>query len=335
MFKDLFLRNLEADDYQENFLVAAVVAILAIRVYLKLAGYPQIGGGGLHIAHMLWGGLLMLLALMLLISFLSRNAVNMAAILGGLGFGTFIDELGKFLTRDNNYFFQPTFALIYIIFVVLFLFSRFLPKYKKISKKEYLVNALDMIKEAVVNDLDIEEEKKAIAYLKKSDPDDPIVRSLIALMAEIESTPKDKPGIIGRVRQYLRREYGRLTTWQPVMKLVTTVLVIQMLVTMGFSGYVFTMHPAIAFHEWGEMISALGASVFVLAGVWYMRISKYRTYRYFRISILITIFLTEFFAFYETPLLAICGLLLNVFFLAIVNYVIQLEKTHPLEKKSA
>src|SRR5438105_3470241 len=28
-----------------------------------LSGYPQVGGHGLHIAHMLWGGLLMVLAI--------------------------------------------------------------------------------------------------------------------------------------------------------------------------------------------------------------------------------------------------------------------------------
>jgi len=49
-----FIRNLDADVHLEIFLVAAVAAILGIRLYLKLAGYPQLGGGSLHIAHMLW-----------------------------------------------------------------------------------------------------------------------------------------------------------------------------------------------------------------------------------------------------------------------------------------
>ncbi len=37
---------------------------------------PELGGHGLHIAHLLWGGF-------------------------------FIDELGKFITQDNDYFFKP------------------------------------------------------------------------------------------------------------------------------------------------------------------------------------------------------------------------------------
>jgi hypothetical protein len=37
----------------DRLLVSAVVTILATRIYLELTGYPQIGGEGLQIAHML------------------------------------------------------------------------------------------------------------------------------------------------------------------------------------------------------------------------------------------------------------------------------------------
>ncbi|MCW5980017.1 MAG: hypothetical protein KIT09_18185 [Bryobacteraceae bacterium] len=32
--------------------MSAVAAILSIRLFLELTGYPKLGGGGLHIAHM-------------------------------------------------------------------------------------------------------------------------------------------------------------------------------------------------------------------------------------------------------------------------------------------
>ena len=38
----------------DSFVVAAVVSFLGIRAFLTLTGFPSIGGGGLHIAHMLW-----------------------------------------------------------------------------------------------------------------------------------------------------------------------------------------------------------------------------------------------------------------------------------------
>src|SRR5438445_9761467 len=100
VFKDFFIRNLEADSYRENFLVSAVVSLFVIRIFLRFTHYPHLGGGAFHIAHMLWGGFFMLVAMIIMFSFLSKTAFNLASILGGIGFGTFIDELGKFITSD-------------------------------------------------------------------------------------------------------------------------------------------------------------------------------------------------------------------------------------------
>src|SRR5437868_14042294 len=102
------VREIDAGSYFELFLVSAVASVILIRMYLELAGFPQIGRGGVHIAHMLWGGLFMLIAQVLLLGFLGKHIKRLAAVLGGIGFGTFIDELGKFVTSDNDYFYRPT-----------------------------------------------------------------------------------------------------------------------------------------------------------------------------------------------------------------------------------
>ena len=115
---------MEAGDHIEVFLVSAVAAILAIRGYLRLTGYPQLGDDDIHIAHMLWGGLLMVASILILLIFLSKTAEKFATVIGGLGFGTFIDEVGKFVTQDNNYFFKPAVAIIYTIFILVFLSVR-------------------------------------------------------------------------------------------------------------------------------------------------------------------------------------------------------------------
>ena len=111
-------RDIDGGRWLESFLVSAVVSILGIRFYLEATGYPQIGGHGLHIAHMLWGGLFMVVAIVVLLAFVGKRIQQFGAVVGGIGFGMFIDELGKFITSDNNYFYEPTFALIYVIFIV-------------------------------------------------------------------------------------------------------------------------------------------------------------------------------------------------------------------------
>src|SRR5437879_12590634 len=91
----------------------------------------------------------MLAALVLLLAVLGKRTKRWAAALGGLGFGLFVDELGKFVTEDNNYFFQPAIALIYVLFIVLFLAFKAIER-RSLSEDELLVNAADMLREVIL-----------------------------------------------------------------------------------------------------------------------------------------------------------------------------------------
>src|SRR5262249_45913682 len=141
------LRSVALVPLYETFLVSAVVSLLAVRAGLALSGFPQVGGGGLHIAHMLWGGLLMLLSLLLLFGFVGRAVQYTAATVSGIGFGTFIDEIGKFVTSDNDYFFRPAVALIYAVFVLLSLLARALEARRPFTDRELLANAFDLARQ--------------------------------------------------------------------------------------------------------------------------------------------------------------------------------------------
>ena len=114
------IRNVDAGDLIEMMLVVAVTTIVIIRIILELSGYPKLGGSGLHIAHVLYGGLMMIAALILVFALLNMSAQWAAAFVGGVGFGFFIDEVGKFISNDVNYFFEPAFAVMYVVFIILF-----------------------------------------------------------------------------------------------------------------------------------------------------------------------------------------------------------------------
>src|SRR5215212_11616816 len=171
-------RNADFVELQETFLVSAVATILVIRTQLWLTNYPQLGGGGLHIAHLLWGGLFMLLAIGLLLTFLGRRVRRVAAIVGGVGFGFFIDELGKFITEDNNYFYRPAAALIYLIFIGLFVITRSMQRRERLGPRDDLANAVDLLGDAARDDLDRDGRREALALLRRADPADPLVAPL-------------------------------------------------------------------------------------------------------------------------------------------------------------
>ncbi len=99
-------------------LVAFAASVIITRLYLQLTGYPQIGGGNIHIAHLLWGGLLLYIAALLPLIFVSSRALSWSAVLSGVGMGLFIDEVGKFITSNNDYFYPPAAPIIYAVFLL-------------------------------------------------------------------------------------------------------------------------------------------------------------------------------------------------------------------------
>lgn len=218
------MRNLDADEFFENFLISAVAAILSIRVFLHLSGYPRVGGESLHIAHMLWGGLLMLVALLLLLGYLGKPYKSAASVIGGVGWGTFIDELGKFLTHDNDYFFEPTFALIYVSFVVMYVAWERLHS-RKLTRQDALANALELMLEAVRKDLDAAERRRALQLLDGCDPDDPVVRSVRRGLAQVELVTPGRPGLMYRTRHFARGLYEWLVNQRWFATLLVAFLV--------------------------------------------------------------------------------------------------------------
>jgi hypothetical protein len=205
----------------ESFIVAAVAAILTIRGLLAAFGYPSIGGRHLHIAHMLWGGLLMVVALLLTLGFVGRGVRHIAAGVGGIGFGTFIDELGKFVTRNNDYFYAPTVALIYALFVLLYIGVRALQR-GRLTSTEALANALDLAQEAVRHDLDSDEKKRALELLARSDPSNPVVAPLTTALTAIAAIPPTRQGPLTLLRSRARSVYRWLVQrwWFPLVVVV-------------------------------------------------------------------------------------------------------------------
>jgi len=325
--KKLFIQNLDGFILRENFLISSIVTIFIIRIFLKLTNYPEITGGvGLHIAHLLWGGFFMALSLLLLLSFVGRGIMGASAILGGIGFGAFIDELGKFITQDNNYFFQPTVAIVYVIFILIYSISKSLEKSSVISPKEYLVNALGMVTEAVMNDLDDEEKKRALVYLKKSDQKDPLVKSLKAFFVEIQSIPVPPPSLFNRLRHSVLSIYIQVTRSKLLGKLVVAILLVQSVLSIFSLGTIYYTKQSLSFIQAGELGSSILSGVIVIIGFIVMQRSREKGFRLFKIAVLISLLITQFFIFYSEQFRALFWLGLNIILLTVIDYSLDQEE---------
>jgi hypothetical protein len=125
----------------EAFVIIAIATILLTRGYLRLTGYPQIGGGNLHFAHALWGGALMMLALVTGWMTLGFGVRMACVVMGGIGFGLFLDEVGKFVTKDNDYFYGPSAEIMYVLVVVILVGARTVRDFRPLSPRECLASA--------------------------------------------------------------------------------------------------------------------------------------------------------------------------------------------------
>jgi hypothetical protein len=171
------------------FLFSAVATVLVVRAALAITGYPQVGGGGLHIAHVLWGGLLMAVAIVGLLIVPGSRSALVAAFLGGIGFGLFIDEVGKFLTKDVDYFFKPAVAIIYATFVAFYIVVRAVIRARKLSDRRRLA----------LGQLDRHGRDRALALLDGVDATSGLSEAAAALRQALTSQRPARPGVEARL----------------------------------------------------------------------------------------------------------------------------------------
>ncbi|MFE5309163.1 hypothetical protein [Isoptericola sp. NPDC056605] len=194
-------RDTSAVRHLVTFLVVAVATVLVTRFLLAASGYPQVGGGGLHVAHVLWGGLGMALAVVVLLSWVGPAPRSLGAVLGGVGFGLFVDEIGKFVTSDNDYFYEPTAALIYAVVVVLVLLVEALHGRRSHHPAEYLAVATDRAVAGVAGGFTDAEREEARALVERG-RGEPAADEVAAL---VEAVPADAVAVPDPVRALVVR----------------------------------------------------------------------------------------------------------------------------------
>ena len=162
----------EAQTYLLLSLVAFGSTVILVRLFLQLTGYPQIASGTLHIAHLLWGGLCLFAAVLLVLIWDNPGALRIAAVLSGIGIGLFIDEVGKFITQTNDYFFPPAAPIIYGFFLVTVFLYLYVRRPDELEPGHAIVLVLEKLQDAVYGDLrkeDIKELEKNLELARLSE----------------------------------------------------------------------------------------------------------------------------------------------------------------------
>lgn len=154
-----------ADTYLLWMLLSFAASVTLTRLSLTLTGFPQLGGGTIHIAHVLWGGLFLFVAALLPLVLANRWVYTAGALLAGLGIGLFIDEVGKFITQSNDYFYPPAAPIIYAFFLLTVLLYLQVRRPPSREARVELYHVLEGLEEVLDHDLGEDEREDLEARL--------------------------------------------------------------------------------------------------------------------------------------------------------------------------
>ncbi|MCE0538611.1 hypothetical protein LWF15_24225 [Kineosporia rhizophila] len=313
------VRSEKAIVHLTTFVVAGVSTILITRAYLALTGYPQIGGDtGLHVAHVLPGGLLMMLALVLGFAYIGRGPRPVAALLGGVGFGLFIDEVGKFVTADNDYFFEPAAAIMYAVFAGLVVAAHTWRRHRPLSDQEKVANAAHVLVDGLAGRLPDSRRREVVATLDALGHvrGAPELRELLTM---VEPRPPTLPQRFERLWGTVAEAFDRVAQSRFAAPLLAVLFAFQAIGAALVAVGLWQTGDSYAVTICGVLIGTSASLVFAALGVrmWRMN-SKRCALDWFQRSALTSLLLTQVFLFAASQFAAVIGLLVDLLLLGVV-----------------
>ena len=213
------VRREGAERYLLFTLLSFAASVALTRLFLELADYPQLGGDELHIAHVLWGGLLLFAAALLPLIFANRWVYVTGSLLAGVGVGLFIDEVGKFITQTNDYFHPAAAPIVYAFFLLTVLVYLQVRRPPARDARDELYRALDGLQEVLDRDLERSERLALEFRLRRiaEQEEHPDLAHLAKELLDFLSSDalhlaQEVPSLLERLLERLRTFEGRWVT---------------------------------------------------------------------------------------------------------------------------
>ncbi|MDX1413278.1 MAG: hypothetical protein R3293_03755 [Candidatus Promineifilaceae bacterium] len=229
--QQLIVEREDAGDYLLVSLISFAATVIIVRLFLELTGYPQLGNSTLHIAHLLYGGILLFAAVLIVLIWDNPLFLIISAVLSGIGIGLFIDEVGKFITQNNDYFYPAAAPIIYGFFLLTVLLFLLVRRPDADDPRRAMIHALEGLQDAIYGELDEEDGEQLtdnLALARRSEQED-IAEMAAVLQAYVENGhipfSDFEPNVIQRLSmrlEELARSIGR--TWHRYLVLAGLIM---------------------------------------------------------------------------------------------------------------
>ena len=315
----------------ETFLASAVATVLLVRLFLAATGYPQVGGNGLHVAHVLWGGLAMGVALVAGAIGLGSRTGSRVAVLGGIGFGLFIDEVGKFVTKSVNYFFKPAVAIIYAVFVLFYLIVRAVLKRRELTDGRRIALAAGAVADQALGQLDEAHRRRALALLDEVHVEKHAAATVRAALLAQPVTPTRVESRLTRSRdRALAAATGLLERHRVQQTVIVIFIGSAVLIVIGAIADIATdnlskSYPKVS--EIGALASGFVAAVITVVGaVQLLRGARVRALETLQVGVLVNLLVTDLFQFATIQFAALISLFVQLIVLSGIRFALQVEE---------
>jgi len=237
------------------------------------------------------------------------------------------------VTDDNNYFFQPAIALIYVVFVALFLGFRAIER-RSLSSDELLVNAADMLREIILGGATRAEVVRARRLLDRSEFEGPLADGLRATIDSASRAPEQVSAIAVAAR-FAWRTYDHLLEWPWFHRAIWVIFVSQAIlgliaaIAVGWETMAYDTPPL----QPGTLASSVVSLGLVLIGVVRLPRSRLDAYRWFERGVLVSVLITQVIIFWQDQLAALGGLVWDLALLTALRFLVKQEEARIVLKR--
>jgi len=329
-------RSFDLHQHLTTLFVCAVATVLFTRALLAATGYPQVGGGSsLHIAHVLWGGVLLLAALISTLAFLGPAAKPVAAVVGGVGFGLFIDEVGKFVTKDVNYFYRPAISIIYVGFVLLFGVIRWLAR-RRFSAEEATLIGIESLQRAAAGALSDERRARVLSLMTEAGANGRLAQSVRELLERSAVEEQGSQTLTRRISSQLATIWSSLTGHRLFRRGVFAVLLLAGAISAAEVAWLLRNGLAhLAFSQKAFALTTLVADAALLIGALQLRRSLLSALHWYDHAVLIEITVAQVFLYTSEQLAATLNLAALLILWSLIRWGIHLETAQRAKRSLA